>query len=151
MGGIFSDIEHNHCVEKEYITIPLDSSEIRYGLLPNAKLGAEMLAGFPTLLSLPFTSSLEYNETMVFQQPSKQQSMVLQITDIYKTNNVTLEDFSKRHLNKVIYTRWPYLRESKLVSLTDGKTIYEYQESNDKKKVQIHNEACGNPGQKTFQ
>ncbi|AJR80395.1 Xrn1p [Saccharomyces cerevisiae YJM428] len=150
LGGIFSDIEHNHCVEKEYITIPLDSSEIRYGLLPDAKLGAEMLAGFPTLLSLPFTSSLEYNETMVFQQPSKQQSMVLQITDIYKTNNVTLEDFSKRHLNKVIYTRWPYLRESKLVSLTDGKTIYEYQESNDKKKFRFITKPAETQDKKLF-
>ncbi|CAI6500461.1 AIS_HP2_G0017580.mRNA.1.CDS.1 [Saccharomyces cerevisiae] len=150
LGGIFSDIEHNHCVEKEYVTVPLDSSDIRYGLLPNAKLGAEMLAGFPTLLSLPFTNSLEYNETMVFQQPSRQQSMVLQITDIYQMNNVTLEDFSKRHLNKVIYTRWPCLRESKLVSLTDGKTIYEYQESNDKKKTRFVSKPTDTQDKKLF-
>lgn len=150
LGGIFSDIEHNHCVEKEYIAIPLDSSEIRYGLLPDAKLGSEMLAGFPTLLSLPFANALEYNETMVFQQPSRQQSMVLKITDIYQTNNVTLEDFSKRHLNKIVYTRWPYLRESKLVSLTDGQTIYEYQENNDKKKFRFVSRPADNQDKKLF-
>lgn len=135
LSGIFSDIEHDHCVEREFTPPQIEESQFRYGLLPGAKVGPNLLAGFPSLETVPFRGELAYNETWVFQQPSKQQSMVLNVQNIYEENNVTLEDLSKRFLNKVVYTRWPFLRESKLVSITDGHKVYEKSEASNAKIV----------------
>lgn len=125
LSGVFSDIEHNHCVEREFIRPDIDESQFRYGLLDGAKVGSNLLAGFPSLDTIPFTSELAYNETRVFQQPSRQQSMVLNVKNIFEENNLTLDGLSKRFMNKVVYTRWPFLRESKLVSIIDGVNVYE--------------------------
>ncbi|KAK5962312.1 chromatin-binding exonuclease XRN1 PWA37_000354 [Arxiozyma heterogenica] len=123
--GVFTDIEHNHCVEKPFHLEKLDPDQIKYGLLPNDKMGVNILAGFPTLQTIPFTASLQYNETLVFQQPSRQQSMVLEIEDIYDENNLTLDELAKRYIGKIVYTKWPYLRESKLISIFDENSVFE--------------------------
>ncbi|CCK71177.1 chromatin-binding exonuclease XRN1 KNAG_0G01190 [Huiozyma naganishii CBS 8797] len=129
LSGIFADIEHNHCIERPHELKQLADSEIRYGLLPDAKMGTELLAGFPTLKTLPFKDELEYNESHVFQQPSRQQSVCLKMEDIYKENNLTAEEIAKRYINKVVYTRWPFLRESRLVSVCDSNTVFEFKET----------------------
>lgn len=131
LSGIFSDIEHNHCVEREFVSKSMDGLKYRFGLPPGVKLGVGALAGFPTLKSIPFDHKLEYNECLIFQQPSKQQSMLLYIKDIFEQNSLTLDDVAKRFMGGIIYTRWPFLRESKLVSVTDGEIIYEAVEISD--------------------
>ncbi|KAL3234998.1 hypothetical protein RNJ44_02786 [Nakaseomyces bracarensis] len=148
--GIFADIQHNHCVALEYESKPMDGKEFRYGLLPNAKLKTQLLAGFPTLYSLPFTNSLEYNESYVFQQPSRQQSMVLKITDVFKENNMTMKDIADRYLNKIVYTRWPYLRESKLVSISDGIHIIECIPNSKERTVKIVSRSLDNHEKQQF-
>ncbi|SMN18519.1 similar to Saccharomyces cerevisiae YGL173C KEM1 Evolutionarily-conserved 5'-3' exonuclease component of cytoplasmic processing (P) bodies involved in mRNA decay [Maudiozyma saulgeensis] len=154
LSGIFGDIEHNQCIEREYTGYSMDGIEYKYGLLPNAKSGAELLAGFPTLATIPYKNKLEYNESLVFQQPSKQQSMCLYIEDIYEENNLTIEELAKRYLNKVIYTRWPYLRESKLLSISTGKKILEFKENKDangKHHFKIIERPCDNHEQRDFE
>lgn len=123
--GLFSDIEHNNCVEKEFIPPKIEERQFRYGLLPNAKTGVNLLAGFPTLKTLPFTYELLHNETRVFTSPSKRESMVLHMKNIYSENSLSLDVLAKRYMEKVVYTRWPYLMESKLVSISDGENIFE--------------------------
>ncbi|QLL34535.1 hypothetical protein HG536_0G03970 [Torulaspora globosa] len=125
LSGMFSDIEHDHCVEREFTPPNIDESQFRYGLLEGAKVGSNLLAGFPSLETIPFSAELAYNETRVFQQPSKQQSMVLRIENVFEQNSLTLDELSKRFMNKVVYTRWPFLRESKLVSIIDDHNVYE--------------------------
>lgn len=151
LSGIFSDIEHNHCVEKEFVRPHLEESQFRHGLLPNSKIGSDMLAGFPSLQTIPFTSELAYNETRVFQQPSKQQSMVLKIQDVYKTSNLGLEELAKRYLNKVVYTRWPFLRESKLISISDRYTVYESNETADKKHTKTFSRTLNDAAKRDFE
>ena len=154
LSGIFSDIEHNHCVEKEFTGYPMDGVEFKYGLLPEAKYGVELLAGFPTLMTIPFTNKLQYNESLVFQQPSRQQSMCIYIEDIYSKNNLTVEELAKRYLNKIIYTRWPYLREAKLLSISTGRKILEFKEhktTNGKNHFKIIERPCDHHEQKDYE
>ncbi|GMM53968.1 chromatin-binding exonuclease [Maudiozyma humilis] len=154
LSGIFSDIEHNHCVEKEFTGNSMEGLKFKYGLLPDAKYGTELLAGFPTLMSIPFDNKLEYNESLVFQQPSRQQSMCLYVEDIYSKNNLTVEELGKRYLNKVIYTRWPYLREAKLLSISTGRKMLEFKEhtdSNGKNHFKIIERPCDNHEQRDYE
>ena len=154
LSGIFGDIEHNQCIEREYAGYSMDGLEYKYGLLPDAKSGSELLAGFPTLATIPYKNKLEYNESLVFQQPSKQQSMCLHVEDIYQENNLTVEELAKRYLNKVIYTRWPYLRESKLLSISTGKKIVEFKETTDatgKRHFKIIERSCDGHEQRDFE
>lgn len=125
LSGLFSDIEHNHCVEKEFLPPKVEEHQFRYGLLPHASTGINLLAGFPTLKSLPFTYELLNNDTRVFNAPSKNESMVLHMKNIYTENNISLDVLARTYVSKVVYTRWPYLMESKLISISDGTTIYE--------------------------
>ena len=154
LSGIFGDIEHNQCIEREYLGYSMDGLEYKYGLLPNAKSGADLLAGFPTLATIPYKNKLEYNESMVFQQPSKQQSMCLYVEDVYQENNLTIEELAKRYLNKVIYTRWPYMRETKLLSISTGKKFLEFNEYKDAKgkhHFKIIERQCDNHEQRDFE
>ncbi|SCV00686.1 LANO_0F08086g1_1 [Lachancea nothofagi CBS 11611] len=125
LNGLFSDIEHNHCAEREYVPKSMEGLEVLFGLPSGAKLGTQALAGFPTLKTLSFKNHLEYNGCMVFQQPSRQQSMLLDIKDAYNESNLTLDEFAKTHLGNVVYSRWPNLRESKVLSVMDGQICFE--------------------------
>ncbi|CCE64261.1 hypothetical protein TPHA_0H00510 [Tetrapisispora phaffii CBS 4417] len=120
LNGVFSDIKHNHCMEIKFEMEKLDLHEIRYGLLPEAKDGKYLSAGFPSFDTIPFDAKLEYNETAVFQQPSKQQSMVIYINNVYEGDDVTIDEISNRFMKSIVYTKWPYLRESKLIGVSNG-------------------------------
>ena len=61
--------------------------------------------------------------------------MCLHIQDIYEENNLTLDELGQRYLGKIVYTRWPYLRESKLASITDDNTVIEIQPVHDRLRV----------------
>ncbi|AET41653.1 chromatin-binding exonuclease XRN1 Ecym_8383 [Eremothecium cymbalariae DBVPG len=129
--GLFTNIAHNHCIERKYIMRPLETSDIRFGLPEGAKLGTSALAGFPSLKSIPFENKLVYNECTIFQQRSKYQTMLLYVKDIYQASNMSISDIAQRYMNKIIYTNWPYLRESKLVGIYSRDVIYESTEAQD--------------------
>lgn len=124
LAGMFKDIEHNHCVEKHFTLQTVSWENLKFGLLRGASMGAFSMGGFPSLKYLVFEDSLEFNETRVFQFPSKDQSVVLKVADISCNDNLTIEDFAKRYLNTVVFTRWPYVRESKVISISDGSATY---------------------------
>lgn len=126
LAGFFTDIEHNHCLEREFVPESNDGSKFLFGLAKGAKVGTSSLAGFPSLKTLPVVSELAYNGSVVFNFPSKQQSMVLKVQNVYAENNISVEDFAERHLGQIVYTRWPYLRESKLLSIITEDKIYEF-------------------------
>lgn len=120
--GFFNDVEHDRCIEGVFKLPPIDNFKV--GLLENAKVGKEALAGFPTLFNLPFESELILNETRVFQMGSRSESMVLKVDNIWE--EYTSQQFSDKFLGEIVYTRYPYLRESKLVEIVDGEHKYEF-------------------------
>lgn len=120
--GFFEDLEHDKCHEESFVLPKVDSKDIKIGLIENAKFGVESLAGFPTLMSVPFESGLLLNETKVFQNASRSESMVLKVKNIW--SEYTAKQFSDKFLGEVVYSRWPYLRESKVLEINDGETKY---------------------------
>lgn len=121
--GIFKEIEHDHCFERPFI-LPEVKAEMNLNLRDGAKLGKASLAGFPTLLTLNFDFKLILNETKVFQNASRSESMVLNIHNSW--DNYLTKQLGERFLGDIVYTRWPYLRESKLLEISDEDFKYEF-------------------------
>lgn len=120
--GFFHDIEHDRCYE-EYFDLPVLDPEFKFALPEGAKLGKELLAGFPTLYTVPFASELYLLEVKVFNFPSRSESMNLKIENIW--NDMSTQQFSQKFLGKIVYSNWPFLTESRVTEVWDGQFKYE--------------------------
>lgn len=120
--GFFHDIEHDKCYEELFILPELDQ-DFKFALPEGAKLGKELLAGFPSLYTIPFTSDLYLLEVKVFNFPSRSESMNLKIENIW--NDMSVQQFSQKFLGKIVYSNWPFLQESRVVEVWDSQFKYE--------------------------
>lgn len=114
--GIFPDIAHCHCVENVFELPTMDGLEPYAGLVDGVKLGAAALAGFPSLKTLPFTGSLGFHGVNVFMQDSRNESMVIALSE---TEARTSVERAKLLLNKAIHVGYPFLQEAKVVKVSD--------------------------------
>ena len=114
--GYFPDLEHCHCIENIFDLPTMEGLEYHVGLMPGALLGAKALAGFPSLKTLPFTARLDFHQVNVFQQDSKNESMVVELTDAASRAGL---DIAKQKLGKPIFVGFPFLQEAKAVKVSD--------------------------------
>ncbi|KAG7721173.1 hypothetical protein KL933_001145 [Ogataea haglerorum] len=118
----FSDFE-SHCTETEFHLPSLEGLKLNFGLCKGAKFGREALAGFPSLKTIPCQYNLEYANVVVFQQPSKAMTLMLTLENLH--SSLTVEQFAKEYVGQIVYTKWPFLREAKVVYVTDNLMKYE--------------------------
>lgn len=102
--GFFHDIEHDKCYETVFV-LP-EVVEPKIGKLEEARTGTDLLAGFPTLQSIPFTFELALNEVKVFNFSSKSESMVLNVENVW--SDMTLHQFAQSFAGRLIYGNWPF-------------------------------------------
>lgn len=121
--GVFAPLEHDRCIEQAYRLPPHPDVVSIGGLVPGVRLGREALPGFPSLYTLPFSAELRPNQTVVFQQPSRSESMVLTLENAYSL--LTPTQVAEKYLGQLVYTRFPFLRESKVVKVSDGTSKWE--------------------------
>lgn len=114
--GIFPDLPHCRCVHNVFDLPTMDGLEPHPGLVKGVKLGAAALAGFPSLKTLPFTGSLGFHGVNVFQQDSRNESMVITLSD---TERRTKIDYAKSLLDRNVHINYPFLQEAKIVKVTD--------------------------------
>ncbi|KAL6450930.1 XRN1 5'-3' exoribonuclease 1 [Candida maltosa Xu316] len=119
--GIFHDIEHDKCYEEEFKLPEIENLKI--GLIEGAKTGTELLAGFPTLASIPFTSDLVIEGVKIFNFPSRSESMIINIENVWA--DLTVAQFAQSFINKLVYSKWPFLRECRVVKVMDREFKYE--------------------------
>lgn len=118
----FPDFE-SHATEREYKLPSMEGKHFIIGLLKDVKTGIHMMAGFPTLDSIPHTAQLKNANLVVFQQPTRSESMILTLENEFE--NISPEQFAQLYCDKIIYANWPYLREYKVVYVTDSLMKYE--------------------------
>jgi 5'-3' exoribonuclease 1 len=121
---VFTDLEHNHCFETPFKLKIFAQSELVTGLCEGALSGAESLAGFPTLKSIPFQSELKNAGLKIFQFPTRGASQILSPEDTHE--GLEIGQFAKRVLGKIVYTHYPFLRESIVTKIIDGHYAYEH-------------------------
>ncbi|CAN7987458.1 unnamed protein product, partial [Ixodes pacificus] len=124
--GLLPNIEVNHArvevLDKNIFRLPKE--EIKKGLLDGVKTDI-YFAGFPTFRHLPHTAKLERASVKVFQSLSKNESVLLTLTEI---PDKTLKEVADELLGKSVYVNWPHLLEALVVAVTSRDERYTFNE-----------------------
>jgi 5'-3' exoribonuclease 1 len=120
--GIFPDIEHCKCVENIYELPVMDGLEVYVGLMDGVKLKEASLAGFPSMHTLPYAGQLGFHGVSIFQQESRNESMV--ITLLHDEEKISATQTALAHLGKPVHVGYPFLTEGKVMSATDEMFTY---------------------------
>ena len=119
--GIFPDIPNCHCVENIFDLPTMEGLEYHVGLMHGVKLGESALYGFPSLKTLPFSGNLGFHGVNVFQQDSRNESMVVTMLGSEVRTKV---ESAKRLLGRKVHCGYPFLSEAKVVRVSDEKFDY---------------------------
>jgi hypothetical protein len=114
--GIFPDIAHCRCVENIFDLPNIEGLDYYVGLMDGVRLGVSALAGFPSLATIPYTATLGFQGVNVFQQASRNESMVVTIKDSDSRTKVTN---ATAKLGERAFVGYPFLQEGKVVKISD--------------------------------
>ncbi|OXV09274.1 hypothetical protein Egran_02962 [Elaphomyces granulatus] len=114
--GIFPDIPNCHCIENIFDLPTMDGLEPFIGLVDGVKLGESALAGFPSLKTLPHAGQLGFHGVSIFQQDSRNESMIITILDPETRSNAEL---AKAKLGQRVFVGYPFLQEALVVRVSD--------------------------------
>ena len=124
--GIFPDISNCHCVENTFDLPTMEGLKYHVGLMRGVMLGDSALYGFPSLKTLPFVSALGFHGVRVFQQESRNESMVI---TLLQTDDRTKIESSKQLLGRSVHVGYPFLSEGKVIRVSDEMFNYSLPES----------------------
>jgi 5'-3' exonuclease len=93
------------------------------GLCDGVLTGAEALAGFPSLHTLPHTAVLGFHGVNVHGSESRNKSMVVHIKNPYDIPRPEL--IAKEMIGKRTFIGWPFLQEGLVVAVSDSLFKYE--------------------------
>ena len=124
--GLFPNIAHCRCVENIFDLPTMDGLEVYVGLMDGVKLGETALAGFPSLKTLPHVGAHEFHSVNVFQQDSRNESMVIKMLDAEERTKV---ETAKAQLGQKVHVGYPFLSEAKVIRVSDEMFSYTLPES----------------------
>jgi 5'-3' exoribonuclease 1 len=101
----------------------LDGLHLVEGLCDGVLLGAESLAGFPSLKTLPHTATLGVHGVNVHGSESRNKSMVVHVMNIHEAARP--EDIAEKMIGKKAFIGWPFLQEGMVVAISDSLFKYE--------------------------
>ena len=114
--GIFPDIQNCHCVENIFDLPTMEGLDYHVGLMRGVKLGESALAGFPSLKTLPFAGNLGFHGVNIFQQESRNESMVITLLEPKPGTKV---EAARSLLGGKVHVGYPFLSEAKVVRVSD--------------------------------
>ena len=114
--GVFPDLPNCHCIENIFDLPTMDGLEPYNGLLDGVQLGASALAGFPSLKTLPHVGQLGFHGVSVFQQESRNESMVITLLDPASRSSAEL---AKTKLGQRVFIGYPFLQEAFVLRVSD--------------------------------
>ena len=114
--GVFPDLPNCHCVENIFDLPTMDGLEPYIGLVDGVQMGAAALAGFPSLKTLPHVGQLGFHGVTVFQQESRNESMVITLLE---PDSRSSSELAKAKLGQRIHVGYPFLQEALVVRVSD--------------------------------
>lgn len=113
--GLLPNVEANHArvevLDQNVFRLPMD--QIKKGILEGVNMDV-YFAGFPTFRHLPHTARLGRASVKVFQSISRNESMVLNLTEIPEK---TVKEVADDLLGKSVHVNWPHLLEALVVAV----------------------------------
>lgn len=114
--GVFPNLPNCHCVENIFDLPTMEGLEPYIGLVDGVQLGASALAGFPSLKTLPHFGQLGFHGVTVFQQESRNESMVITLLDPGSRSSTEL---AKAKLGQRVFVGYPFLQEAFVTRVSD--------------------------------
>ncbi|KAG8967784.1 hypothetical protein FRC03_009333 [Tulasnella sp. 419] len=126
--GHFPAIPRCRCAMTDFHLPTLDGLHLIEGLCDGVFLGADALAGFPTVKTLPHTALLGYHGVNVFQADSRNQSMIISIQDQWEDRRPA--DVAREIVGTRVFTNWPFLQEGLVEAVSDN--LFKYYKTHSK-------------------
>lgn len=101
----------------------MDCLHLIAGLCDGVLIGAEALAGFPSLQTLEHTASLGHHGVNVHGSESRNKSMVVHIQNKFEGRKV--QDVANEMIGKRTFIGWPFLQEGMVSAISDSLFKYE--------------------------
>jgi 5'-3' exoribonuclease 1 len=101
----------------------LDDLHLVEGLCVGVVLGAEALAGFPSLNTLQHTAQVGFHGVNVHGSESRNKSIVVHVDN--NLENVKPEKIAQDKIGKRTFVGWPFLQEGMVVAISDSLFKYE--------------------------
>jgi 5'-3' exoribonuclease 1 len=121
--GFFPALVHCTCIMEPFDLPTLDGLHFVQGLCDGVFLGASALAGFPSLKTLPYHSSLGHHGVNVHGSESRNKSIVIHIDNPHASRKS--EDLARELIGTRTFSGWPFLQEAMVVGLSDSLFRYE--------------------------
>ncbi|KAF7981258.1 hypothetical protein HWV62_34139 [Athelia sp. TMB] len=121
--GFFPPLYRCTCVMVPFDLPVLDGLHLVPGLCDGVKIGAEALAGFPSLYSLPNTAMLGFHGVNVHGTESRNKSMIVHIQNPHEDKKT--ETIAQEMIGKRTFVGWPFLQEGLVVAVSDSLFKYE--------------------------
>lgn len=121
--GFFPPLSHCTCTMELFDLPTLDGLHLVKGLCDGVFLGVSALAGFPSLKTLPYTSSLGHHNVNIHGSESRNKSVVIHIENPHELRKP--EDLAHELIDTRTFAGWPFLQESMVVALSDSLFKYE--------------------------
>eukprot|EP00158_Paraphelidium_tribonemae_P009759 Partr_v1_DN28954_c0_g1_i1_m26257 putative 5-3 exoribonuclease 1 len=127
--GIFPDLV-NCTVRMDIYDLPVigDHSKFKKGRLEGVKLGKHALAGFPSLYTLDILATIAAHGVKVFQQESRNDSVILNVVQPEESRLSALK-ICQKYLGKRVFVGWPFLVEAQVDGISDALFDYSVDES----------------------
>lgn len=121
LAGLFPDLPNCRCVENIFDLPTMEGLDLHVGLMEGVKLGESALAGFPSLKTLEHTGTLGFHNVNVFQQDSRNESMVITLSNSEKRTKLGC---AKALLGERVHVGYPFLSEAKVTRVSDEMFSY---------------------------
>ncbi|PWA02870.1 hypothetical protein BB558_000960 [Smittium angustum] len=124
--SVLPDLDSLVSSATEYEIPEVSDSELVKGRFKDARVGASLLPGFPSLNTLNYKVDLVFGGVVVFQMGSQNESMILTIdrkieTEPKENFNAYVSDMLRQ---KKVFVEWPYLRQHKIVGISTFEGLY---------------------------
>ncbi|KAH6577201.1 hypothetical protein BASA60_004136 [Batrachochytrium salamandrivorans] len=122
---VFPDIQHCRTDMKSYSLPHIGEAGFLCTLCPGAFTGADLLQGFPSLGTIPYTAVLAYHGVNM--------SVIVTLKNGFEGQSN--ESIAQSLIGKHVFSGWPFLQEAMVVSISDSHFVYSIEEVNGRNDV----------------
>uniref|UniRef100_A0A8C2UR65 5'-3' exoribonuclease 1 n=1 Tax=Chinchilla lanigera TaxID=34839 RepID=A0A8C2UR65_CHILA len=117
------------CARYKIISLDAWRVDINKNKITRVDQKALYFCGFPTLKHIKHKFFLKKSGVQVFQQSSRGENMMLEISGNAQSDELSIEDVASSVLGKSVFVNWPHLEEARVVAVSDGETKFYLEET----------------------